>query len=1304
MDTLPHSIRKQTITVRCDSQDCAFELRPRISDFNRSHFLPIIERVLSEAGVPGRLIRIERLEVDLGEISLGEFEEVAAARLYRELKDAVEAALGSQSKAAEQAGELSRLELLEWYLLRGTLPYWAASLPAFSAAAWFAEFSQSEPAALAKAVRRVGVHDHALERIVCQLSEGELRRLVALLDPEHASLILAYMADLVEVQREEPVAAIDDAEFDSLLWLLVLSYLTREAGTQFNRKMFVESLIRGFAARQGLEYEYILTLLGASLERIEERHGMPSSLPAVIAELVHESARHFADTGEEEAAERDDIAAAMTEPAALAALVRRHGTDAAWLERLVAALDADTLIALIRILEPQQAATILAFVFDVRDVHRAEPFVAGELAQFDRLLWVVTLSWIVQERGSEFNRKTFLRAVVQRVARNEKLEFSGVVAMFRLGLARLATRGPVRSSLPGVLAGLIDDIDREAPLPSSPPDAAPTLALLAGAFAHDLPSHRLQLVLCAVGAMPVEGIHRFTLHILPLLGRPETPAAQAFHLALKQARQPRVFYAKLILAIARGEDLDFSEIAQACEKVSDADQAAFAPETWDAGMIKAAILLRAASASTGSGTAISRLSEQLMRLDPGGARSFLAGIGVPGQSGNPTHFSGLPGDMTGPNSEAVRLLFAVMETLPTADRPPLDKLREMLTLECPQGEPSRVPDREILARILAAAFPVPLPGRIRSALLASVPEEATALRAALGAHIISSSSNRATELEAAARPLFAAIETLPATDRPPLDKLREILFQESLRCDSNRRTDRGFFARILAAAFSVPLPGPIRSALLASVPEEATALRAALGAHSISSSSNGTSELEAARPLFAAIETLPATDRPPLEKLREILFQESLRGDGDRRADRDFFARILAAAFPVPLPGRIRAALLEATPEGATALHAALVAHGNPVTSNEAARTVEQRSIEELLSLLAHAEEASPWIAELEAALHESSEALPAAAVKRLADPAIRARVPGILPDSTWTALVRYLEPARHRSLLLAADVFVEAWVFALPGTRRSSAAELVRGAVLELLIEGAASVETLTVRLLARFRRGAGVAPQDRIKFQRHAAALADQRGMAELRTALQATRVTAKPTPAYNLPRPEARQPKMLPEDNDAIYIGNAGLVLAAPFLPHLFESLGMLEKDPKGRSGWRNPHTASRAVHLLQYLVDGRTQAPEHLLTLNKILCGLPTAVPIEMAIEPSAQELEMCDKLLDAMLANWSLLANSSVDALRETFFQREGRLNRDGGKWNLLVQRKTLDVLVDQAPWSFRVILHSWMPDALHVTW
>ena len=70
----------------------------------------------------------------------------------------------------------------------------------------------------------------------------------------------------------------------------------------------------------------------------------------------------------------------------------------------------------------------------------------------------------------------------------------------------------------------------------------------------------------------------------------------------------------------------------------------------------------------------------------------------------------------------------------------------------------------------------------------------------------------------------------------------------------------------------------------------------------------------------------------------------------------------------------------------------------------------------------------------------------------------------------------------------------------------------------------------------------------------------------------------------------------------------------------------------------------------------------------------------------------------------MIANWTIVQNTSIAGLRETFLQREGKLVRGSQGWTLTVERKTVDVLVDQIPWGIALLYHRWMPEALHVQW
>jgi hypothetical protein len=58
----------------------------------------------------------------------------------------------------------------------------------------------------------------------------------------------------------------------------------------------------------------------------------------------------------------------------------------------------------------------------------------------------------------------------------------------------------------------------------------------------------------------------------------------------------------------------------------------------------------------------------------------------------------------------------------------------------------------------------------------------------------------------------------------------------------------------------------------------------------------------------------------------------------------------------------------------------------------------------------------------------------------------------------------------------------------------------------------------------------------------------------------------------------------------------------------------------------------------------------------------------------------------------------------VAGLRETFLQREGRLEHGEDRWQLQVKSLTFDVLMDRLPWGYATLKFPWMREVLHVDW
>ncbi|MGR5284209.1 contractile injection system tape measure protein [Vibrio maritimus] len=165
------------------------------------------------------------------------------------------------------------------------------------------------------------------------------------------------------------------------------------------------------------------------------------------------------------------------------------------------------------------------------------------------------------------------------------------------------------------------------------------------------------------------------------------------------------------------------------------------------------------------------------------------------------------------------------------------------------------------------------------------------------------------------------------------------------------------------------------------------------------------------------------------------------------------------------------------------------------------------------------------------------------------------------------------------------------------------------------------------------------------------------------------------------------------------EPITVTNAGLVIASTYIPALFQRLSLTNSQ-----GFVNEETQVQALFCLQYLVEGVSEAPEYLLVLNKLLCGMDIQQPIPTDVELPDNAKQTIDGLLMAMIAHWSAIGTTSIEGLRTTFLQREGYLTKEDNQWQLQVIPDTFDVLLDQLPWSFQTIKYPWMDQPLFVTW
>ena len=167
---------------------------------------------------------------------------------------------------------------------------------------------------------------------------------------------------------------------------------------------------------------------------------------------------------------------------------------------------------------------------------------------------------------------------------------------------------------------------------------------------------------------------------------------------------------------------------------------------------------------------------------------------------------------------------------------------------------------------------------------------------------------------------------------------------------------------------------------------------------------------------------------------------------------------------------------------------------------------------------------------------------------------------------------------------------------------------------------------------------------------------------------------------------------------DHTEPIYIKNAGLVIFNPFITTYFSKLGLIEN-----SQFKDESCTFRAIHLLQLLVSDAAYE-EHDLVLNKILCNVAVSSPISMEINFKPSEISLAKELVEIAMQRWEKGGTSSIESFRASFITRDGRLSLTNEQWNLNVEKRGYDVLLQSLPWSFGMIKLPWMKNFLTVEW
>ena len=457
-----HLIEKQIFQFGLEREELLEPVSRELNLLMQGDLLSAMDEILSGVGPKDSVMRVPRMELNLGVISFSEFAEVFSARFQEKLRELLtHSAQESLFKSLQMEGADRSLELLRAFFTTGQNPWWASK-------------NEQDYDAMIRALiapRRQSTRELVLDtavlplprrRIIYTLKEDTLYRVFDILSPDPEQFFRKYVEDLIRVNRFKRIAKEEERKVKYVIQELILLYLVVHKDTSLDQLYFLRYQLMHFARHYRIAYPSLLKYIHQALKYyglLDQQGGIgpliqslyaESKIPGALKSLFTESGvldslqtflmegfftgQHFA--GSQSQVFNLLFAHALRhQPEALRAMIFQTGKNQRVRRRLINLLSEEAVKKMFRLLAPSLLETIYAYFQLTEHVMAHTPAVNQEKIAYRKTVQELTLKVIVENLRGETDNQVFLR--------NQLTEYS-----LRFGIA-----------LPILLALLLADLN-----------------------------------------------------------------------------------------------------------------------------------------------------------------------------------------------------------------------------------------------------------------------------------------------------------------------------------------------------------------------------------------------------------------------------------------------------------------------------------------------------------------------------------------------------------------------------------------------------------------------------------------------------------------------------------------------------------------------------------------------------------------------------------------------------------------------------------------------------------------------------
>lgn len=272
-----HIIRQQVLELSLESDKDVRNIQEEVSDVFKSRIMPRIARVLDSLSQHGQVLKIDTLELNLGDIELRylkdelplKVEQILEQEITKVLYQEREGITGDIPSVSKDWND-AKLETFQFLLKSGIHP-WNSTFKDRSISQVFGELSLTYASQVKQILMQESAHEYVRKRVVYQFSEKQFQALIILLSAAQGSSVISLWNGLQLLGKKLPALSGNARVWNFQLKETLLQVITfKEKAPQTTFALVQQTVANLLMSWMGYQRRYVLEKERTSLAELTE--------------------------------------------------------------------------------------------------------------------------------------------------------------------------------------------------------------------------------------------------------------------------------------------------------------------------------------------------------------------------------------------------------------------------------------------------------------------------------------------------------------------------------------------------------------------------------------------------------------------------------------------------------------------------------------------------------------------------------------------------------------------------------------------------------------------------------------------------------------------------------------------------------------------------------------------------------------------------------------------------------------------------------------------------------------------------